>query len=87
MEINLTNLTVYQCYREDKSTHPPSKTLLHYAKTCEEAEEFLSANGGGLFVNVLHNYSFRVKPKELAAKPDLIFGRTWAAIETKQQGN
>lgn len=55
--------TVYHCKQpKDGKYIPPQYDIVHQADTEAEAIEWLEDNGGGVYENVLHNFTMNVKP-------------------------
>jgi len=59
--------TIYQCCQKGKDVNK-TLSVVKYAKTEEEAIEYLENNGGGIYHNTLHNFKMEVESKEQGDK-------------------
>ena len=54
--------TIYHCIKADERYAPTKYELVHQAETERDAIIYLEENGGGIYRNVLHNFSYYVQP-------------------------
>lgn len=65
-------MSIFQCLTKDDRYVPPVLTVVHEAESEVAAISWLEKNGGGIYKNLLHNFSMKV---DAINGKDYVFGR------------
>jgi len=77
--------TIYHCCKKGKDVNK-TLSIIHEAATEKEAIAWLEQKGGGVYRNILHNFSFYVEPKLRRKQTNRCLGKTWEQIAQMQGG-